>query len=86
MAGMEGRTDLVELDAISNALFDGMKTLLDGKPLEAVAPVLVVAVARALWINAEGDPGRTREMTMKFVNTLMHEIDGMLREPEEPLQ
>ena len=83
---MESHNDPSELDAVSDALFDGMKTLLDGKPLDAVAPVLMVAVARALWIDAGGDPDKARGLTMKFMNTLMREIDGMLREPGEPLQ
>lgn len=64
-----------------------MERVLGGKPIDEVAPILVVAVARALVLEANGDVEELRFLVSKFsvhlvnaVNDMMHEGDGETRQ------
>jgi len=59
-------------------LIEALETALGGKPLDEVAPALVVAVARALVIDANGDMDRLNGLTLKFIHHLHLQIIDML--------
>lgn len=67
----------------NDELFNGISKLLYGKPIDAVAPVLVVAVARVLMLDGEGDPQKTAMLIAKFMDRLTNVIhDMMTGDPE----
>ena len=70
------------MSADGEQLYREMDALLDGKPIELVAPLLVIAVARALVLEASGDMGELIRLLLKFQLHLNGQIDDMLAEGE----
>jgi hypothetical protein len=48
----------------------GLSRVLGGKPIDLVAPALVVAAARALVVEADNDPEKLAFLTFKFIHHL----------------
>jgi hypothetical protein len=65
-------------------LLEAVAKVLAGKPIDEVAPVLVVAVARVLLIDSGGDPDKTAFLIAKFLDRLAHTVQDMMTgDPEE---
>jgi hypothetical protein len=66
-------------------IMDGIAKALTGKLIDEVAPVLVVTVARVLFIDAEGDKDKLMFLFSKFVNCLHATVEEMweMRDTEE---
>lgn len=70
--------ELDELQAKKTRIFDGMSQLIAGQTIETVAPVLVVAVARVLVLDAGSDKERTALNVAKFIYRLTDVVNDML--------
>lgn len=59
-------------------LYRELGALLDGRPIYNVAPILVVAAARALATEADGDMDELVSLVMRFSNLLAEQALDML--------
>jgi hypothetical protein len=59
-------------------IYRELGALLDGRPVHDVAPVLVVAAARALATEADGDADKLVFLVRKFSNLLAEQALDML--------
>jgi hypothetical protein len=55
----------------------GLSRVLGGKPIDLVAPALVVAVARALYVEADSDPEKLSFLMFKFIGHLGETVSQM---------
>jgi hypothetical protein len=60
-----------------------LEKVIGGKPIEDIAPLLVVAVARMLVIDAEGDTSKLAMLLAKFLEHLTATISDMIGEGDE---
>jgi hypothetical protein len=60
--------------------------ILDGQPLTEVGPVLVVAVARVLMIDAGDDPFKAKVSIMQFMNLLTQTLSDMCNKKADELE
>lgn len=63
-------------------MVSGLSRVLAGRPIDEVAPVLVVAVARTLVIDAGGDEQKLGELVGKFNWHLMQTISDMIKDQD----
>ena len=66
------------VEAEDEQLYRELGALLDGRPIHDVAPVLVVAAARALATEADGDMDELVSLVRKFSNLLAEQALDML--------
>ena len=66
------------VDADGEPLYRELGALLDGQPIHDVAPVLVIAAARALATEADGDADKLVFLVRKFSNLLAEQALDML--------
>jgi hypothetical protein len=59
-------------------LIHDLEKVIGGKPIEDIAPLLVVAVARMLVIDAKGDTSKLTILVSKFVDHLTTTISDMV--------
>lgn len=59
-------------------LANALGALLAGKPVEQVVPILIVAAARALMLEADGDEAKLARMLNKFDELLADEAFDMM--------
>ena len=59
-------------------LANAFGALLAGKPVEQVVPILIVATARALMLEADGDEAKLGRMLSKFDELLADQAFDML--------
>ena len=60
--------------------------LLEGRPIHDVAPALVIAAARALATEADGDMDELVSLVRKFSNLLAEEALDMLNKDDDGRQ
>jgi hypothetical protein len=65
-----------------NEIMDGIAKVIIDKPIDEVAPVLVVTVARVLMIDAGGDTDKVAFLVAKFLHRLADTIHDMCNEEE----
>ena len=58
-------------------IMEGLARVLGGKPTDVIAPVLVVAVARVLLLEADNDPEKLAFLVFKFINRLHEAVSEM---------
>jgi hypothetical protein len=64
-------------------LIHDLEKVIGGKPIEDIAPLLIVAVARLLVIDAEGDTSKLAVLVSRFMNHLTATISGMIEANDE---
>jgi hypothetical protein len=67
-------------EAENDKLVKDLERVIGGKPIDDVAPLLVVAVARLLFIDAGGDKERMAFLVAKFLHHLSNAINDMWEE------
>jgi len=70
-------------DRISDQMLKDLEKVIGDKPIEDVAPLLIVAVARLLVIDAGGDKSKLTLLLAKFLGHLMETIHDMVGEGDE---
>jgi hypothetical protein len=65
-----------------NEIMDGIAKVIIDKPIDEVAPVLVVAVARVLMIDGEGDKDKVAFSVAKFLSRLTETLNDMWEDEE----
>lgn len=70
-------------DADEDELFYMVREFLNGKPIEAVVPILIVAAARALSLGADGDEAKLGRLLSRFDELLIDQAFEMLREKRD---
>ena len=65
-------------DADDEPLYRELGALLDGQPIHDVAPALVIAAARVLATEADGDVNKLVSLVRKFSNLLAEQALDML--------
>ena len=66
------------VDAEDEQIYRELGALLDGRPIHDVAPALVVAAARALALEADGDQEKLVLALTKFAQLLAEQALDML--------
>ena len=61
----------------SKRMVEKLESVIGGKPIDEIAPLLVVAVARMLFIDADGDPVKLNFLTIKFIQHLGDALNDM---------
>jgi hypothetical protein len=70
-------------DKPNDEMFKALDQVLRGKPIDDVAPLLVIAVARMLVIDAEGDNAKLAMLTAKFMFHMTEAMEEMVQNPGE---
>lgn len=65
-------------DSDYERIYHELGAILEGRPIHDVAPALIIAAARALATQADGDADRLVSLVWKFSNLLAEQAIDML--------
>ena len=67
-------------DTVDVQLVKDLEKVLGSRPIDEIAPLLIVAVARLLVIDADHDPERLGFLIAKFLSHLTATVNDMIED------